>query len=292
MIDPRSPEFRDQPPFQQLLEVMGILRGEQGCPWDRSQDHRSLTRYLQEETHELLEAIEEGDPGRICEELGDLLLQIVFHARLAEEKGHFDARDVCRGVVDKMVRRHPHIFGESRLSTPEEVVARWEEIKLAEKGGARRSLLDGIPRGLPALLQAERVLSRAAEVGFRWPPGSQGPGEKVREELEDVLEAAELAPEAPGNKRGGAREEEVGDLLLAAVALARQLEVDPEAALRRALREFTRRFRLMEERLKGRLSEASPEELGRIWQQAGEEKPDRARKGARFRQRGHREERG
>lgn len=259
-------------PFEQLVAVMETLRGEGGCPWDRKQDHHTLKRFLQEEAYEVLEAIDSEDPARLREELGDLLLQVVFHAQIAREAGRFDVDDVCRGIVEKMVRRHPHVFasggartaagGDGVPATPEDVVQRWEEIKLAEKGGARReSLLDGIPRDLPALLRAQRVAGRAAEVGFRWPSTDHALA-KVREELAEVEEALPT---------GGAHlEAEIGDLLFAVVSLAATAGVDAESSLRRLTRRFTERFRRMEGSFDGHLSAATPEQLLQAWREASE----------------------
>lgn len=252
----------DPSPFEQLVTVMETLRGEGGCPWDRKQDHHTLKRFLQEEAYEVLEAIDADDPARLREELGDLLLQVVFHARIAREAGQFDVDDVCRGIVDKMVRRHPHVFGSEGIDTPEGVVQRWEEIKLAEKGSARReSLLDGIPVELPALLRAQRVAGRAAEAGFRWPSAEHALA-KIREELAEVEEAL---PEG-----GGHLEAEIGDLLFAVVSLAATAGVDAESALRRLTTRFTDRFRRMEGSFDGRLSAATPEELLQAWREASE----------------------
>lgn len=261
MTDPDE-LFRGLTPFERLVAVMDLLRGESGCPWDREQDHHTLKRFLQEEAYEVLEAIDAEDPDLLREELGDLLLQVVFHARIAAEAGSFDVNDVCQGIVDKMVRRHPHIFGKDRIDTAEAVLQRWEEIKLAEKGGSRRqSLLDGIPLELPALLRAQRVAGRAAEAGFRWPSAEDALA-KVHEELAEVQEALPL---------GGSRlEAEVGDLLFAVVSFASTAGVDAESALRRLTSRFTDRFRRMEGSFDGRLSAATPEELLAAWREASE----------------------
>lgn len=246
-------------PFQELIEVLARLRGPGGCPWDQEQTHESLARYLEEEAHEALEAIEQKDPQRLKEELGDLLLQVVFHCQLAQEQGLFTAADVCRGIVDKMIRRHPHVFGPGQsLGSAQEVLSQWEVLKQKEKAAAQGytpSLLEGIPRKLSPLLAAERVLTRAASVGFVWPDPGQAQ-EKVEEELAEALAAG--TPEE--------REEEVGDLLLAVAALAVHLQVNPERALRRALGKFAERFRHMEQLLGRPLSSACPEELRAAWE--------------------------
>jgi len=250
-------------PFQRLVQVLAILRGEDGCPWDRQQDHHSLKHFLLEEAHEVLEAIDEEDPGHLREELGDLLMLVLFQARIAEEAGAFDIDDVCRGITEKMVRRHPHVFGQASVRDADEVLEQWDQIKAQEQGRSpRTSLSDGIPISLPALMRAQKVVARAADTGFRWP----GPGDalaKVAEELGEVDQA--LANEDPP-----AVEREVGDLLLAAVGLARTLGLDAESALRRATRRFTARFQRLEERLEGALPGSNPDESLRIWREVAD----------------------
>jgi tetrapyrrole methylase family protein/MazG family protein len=234
-----------------FAELVRTLR--ERCPWDREQTHQSLTRHLLEETYEVLEAIE-GLPESIAhleEELGDLLFQVVFHATLATERGEFTLADVARGIHDKLVHRHPHVFGDVQADTPDTVMRNWEQIKRDEKG--RRSLMDGIPGDLPSLLYAHKVQRKAASVGFDWEsPGGVYP--KIAEELREV-EAD------PGD-------EELGDLLFAAVNLARHLKVDPEAALRGATAKFRDRFRAMEARAEERgveLTTLGLTELDALW---------------------------
>lgn len=217
-----------------LLRVMQKLRGPDGCPWDREQTHQSLARTLLEEAHEALDAIDSGDPARIREELGDLLLQVVFHAEMGRQAGTFDIDDVAEGVIRKLVRRHPHVFGEVEVEGAAQVLVNWERIKQEEKG--EHGVDEHLPPTLPALARASKVLRRAAETGFEWRSREEAMG-KVREELEE-LEGA--PPERA--------EEELGDLLLALAALARKLEVDPETALRKAVRRFSERFERMRER--------------------------------------------
>ncbi|MBA3896651.1 MAG: nucleoside triphosphate pyrophosphohydrolase [Sphingomonadaceae bacterium] len=223
-------------PVDHLLAVMARLRDpESGCPWDVAQDFVSIAPYTIEEAYEVADACARGDMANLKDELGDLLLQVVFHARMAEEAGVFAFDDVASGIADKMVRRHPHVFGEGVAR--EDGHAHWEVIKAAERSDAgHASVLDGVALALPALMRAEKLQKRAAQTGFDW-PDAEGPRAKVIEELDEIAEA------------GGAEaiEEEVGDLLFAAVNLARHLKVDPEAALRRANAKFEARFRGMED---------------------------------------------
>ncbi|HEY8346250.1 MAG TPA: nucleoside triphosphate pyrophosphohydrolase [Symbiobacteriaceae bacterium] len=248
-------------PLDPLVEVMARLRAPGGCPWDREQTHRTLRPYLLEEAYEAVEAVDEGDPNRLCEELGDLLLQVVFHAQVAREAGHFDMHDVIQGITEKLVRRHPHVFGDVVVTSAAEVTRNWEQIKRSEKGGAgeTESILSGIPSSLPALSRAHEVQKRAAKVGFDW-DDARGPAEKVREELQEVLAA------------DGARvEEEVGDLLFAVVNLARKLGVQPEVALTGATARFIRRFAYVERRIREsgqELSKVGLEALDRLWEEA------------------------
>ncbi|HET6752247.1 MAG TPA: nucleoside triphosphate pyrophosphohydrolase [Actinomycetes bacterium] len=221
-----------EPKGSALLDLVATetrLRGPGGCPWDHEQTHTSLARHLVEEAYEVLDAIEEGTPEHLREELGDLLLQVVFHAQMAEDAGDFDIDGVARAITEKLVRRHPHVFGELRVASAGEVVRNWETIKRDEEG--RTDPMAGIPAALPALQLAAKLQKRAAADGFAW-PSVQGPVAKVREELDEVVDATE--PEH--------LEWEVGDLLFAVVALAGASGVEPEAALRRAARRFRARF--------------------------------------------------
>ena len=236
--------------MRQLLEIMARLRAADGCPWDREQSFASIAPYTIEEAYEVADAVERGDMLHLKDELGDLLFQVVFHAQIASESNHFDFEAVAGAICDKLLRRHPHVFGAGgRLTAAEQSVA-WEDIKARERGaaGARSSHLDGVPRTLPALMRAFKLSKRAARVGFDFEHASQT-ADKVAEELEEVRVAA-----APRALAGGAHEpadasaifEEVGDLLFAAANLARKLDVDAEAALRAANAKFERRFRAME----------------------------------------------
>ena len=241
--------------FGRLVEVVARLRRE--CPWDRKQTHESIRPYLIEEAYEVAEAIGSGDDGELKEELGDLLLQVVFHARMAEERGAFSVGDVVKDLVEKLVRRHPHVFGEVEVEDAEEVLERWEEIKKKE---GRESLLDGVPRSLPALLRARRVQEKASKVGFDW-ERAEGALGKLGEELGELEDAM----------RSGDRvraEEELGDLLFSVVNLSRFLGLDPEWALHKAIDKFVARFKKVEEELaeRGRdPREATLEEMDRIW---------------------------
>jgi tetrapyrrole methylase family protein / MazG family protein len=213
-----------------LVRVMARLRAPDGCPWDREQSHASLARHLLEETHELLEAIDTGEPDRIRDELGDLLLQVVFHAQMAAEVGAFDVDDVAEGLVGKLIHRHPHVFGEVEVDGAAEVLVNWEKLKAEEEGG-RRAIDDGIPATLPSLARAAKVQRRAAGWGFGWRT-TAGALDALREEVEELA----------GHTDADQAEEEVGNVLFATVAVARTLGVDGETALRRSVNGFARRY--------------------------------------------------
>ncbi len=247
--------------LEKLVWIMGRLRGEGGCPWDRRQTFESLKPFLIEEAHEAVDAIERGDFAGLEEELGDLLFHIVFLCRLAEEKGLFDIWKVIDRVAEKMISRHPHVFGSLEVSSPQEVEINWSKLKQREKG--RSSVLEGLPKSLPALMLAFRMGKRASKVGFDWEDPS-GVWEKLREEMEELREAAE-----EGEK--GRVEEELGDFLFTVVNLSRFLEVEPEGALRGACRRFAERFRFIEEELRrmGKTpEEASLEEMDELWERS------------------------
>jgi len=233
-------------PIDDLLAIMTRLRDpERGCPWDRAQDFASIAPYTIEEAYEVADAIERGDIDALKDELGDLLLQVVFHARMAEEAGHFAFDDVAAAIVDKMVRRHPHVFGDVAINSVAAQNDAWEAHKAAErdaqgrKGGGAASVVDGVALALPALLRAAKISGRAARIGFDW-PDARAVIPKIAEEI------AELEAELDGSGSQAALEEEIGDLLFAAANLARKLEVEPETALRRATVKFERRFRRVE----------------------------------------------
>jgi tetrapyrrole methylase family protein/MazG family protein len=237
----------DKSSFTELIEVMARLRAPDGCPWDREQTHDSLKPYLLEEVYEALEAIDESDDEELCKELGDVLLQIVFHAQIASEEQRFDIDDVARAIVDKLVRRHPHIFANTEVADAEEVAANWDEIKKQErreKGDETPSHIDGIPKNLPALMRAQRMQVRASRQGFDW-NDIKGPLDKVEEEFAELRQAWQ----------GGEHhdiEDELGDLLFALVNTARFLKVNPEEALRRSVDKFERRFRAVEKKIEQR----------------------------------------
>lgn len=240
-----SDQLQAEAAFARLVEIMRILRGPHGCPWDREQDLRSLRRYVLEEAYEVVSAIDDDDMEELPGELGDLLLQVVFLSQMASEAGLFDVRHVVEAINDKLIRRHPHVFGEGELDSAEEVLQRWESIKTEERGGG--SVLDDIPQSFPALARAEKLGRRAANLGFDWPDPEQVL-QKVREEIDEVEEAVARARNDDA-RRSADVEQEIGDLLFAVSNLARHLGLSPEVALRRASEKFERRFRAIEPRI-------------------------------------------
>ncbi|WMJ16138.1 nucleoside triphosphate pyrophosphohydrolase [Geobacillus proteiniphilus] len=264
------PPVKDEPllyhRFETLRRVIATLRGPNGCPWDRKQTHASLKRYLLEEAYELLEAIDEGDDDHMVEELGDVLLQVMLHAQIGADRGLFSIDDVIRTLTAKMIRRHPHVFGDVTAETAEQVVANWEKIKEKEKGGGRpESILADIPKSLPGTMRAYELQKRAAKVGFDWddaPPIWQ----KVEEEM------AEFRAETSGGRRDRLVGE-FGDLLFALINLARYYGIQPEEALQMANDKFARRFAYIEEQVRksGRsITSFSLAELDRFWEEAKE----------------------
>jgi MazG family protein len=256
--------------FEKLVRVMARLRGPGGCPWDREQTHATLRTYLIEEAYEVLDALDGADDVKFAEELGDLLLQIVFHAEMAEEEGRFDIVDVIREIYEKMIRRHPHVFGEKRAKDAAEVLRNWEIIKREEraaKGAVEvekaESVLDGVPRSLPGLLEGYQLTRKAARIGFDW-ENVEGIFEKLQEETEELRQVLE--------KRGSKEiEGEVGDILFAAMNLARFLRIDPEIAMKKASGKFARRFREMERiaREEGKtLGEVERGRMEELWEEA------------------------
>lgn len=257
-----------------VVEVMARLRSPGGCVWDIEQTHPSLRRYIVEEVYEVLEAIDLMDSDKLCEELGDLLLQIVFHARIAEESGNFTMQDVIQTVTEKMIRRHPHVFGDISVRDAAEVIVNWEAIKAREKGGKPASLLDGVPPALPSLMQAYKLQGKASKAGFDW-DCIDPVWAKISEELAELREAAarerETETGAPQKAAKEAVEGELGDVLFSVVNLARFLGVEPETALYRTNQKFIRRFRYIEEQAaqKGlNLSNLPLTQLDKLWEEA------------------------
>ena len=255
--------------FEGLVALQARLRAPAGCPWDREQTHQTLKTYLIEEAYEGLDALEHGDTSDLTEELGDLLLQILFHADIGREAGHFDINDVISGIHQKMVRRHPHVFGTAKADTSEQVLKNWAQLKAQEKRARDQqkqllpSALEGIPRSLPALIEAYQLTRRAAQVGFDW-ESVEGIFAKLREETSELRVALAEADRSH-------REEEIGDLLFAAVNLSRFLGFDPEVALKHSNLKFKLRFQDMEEgasRSGQRLAQLSIEELEVLWEAA------------------------
>src|SRR6267154_1626169 len=238
--------------FEKLVAVQARLRAPDGCPWDREQTHQSLRTYLIEEAYEVVEALESESDAKFAEEMGDLLLQIVFHSQIAREEGRFTVAEVIREIHDKMIRRHPHVFGKTRAKDSAEVLRNWEQIKAEERRSGsdqsdskskenvpkETSLLDGVSRALPATLEGFQLTRKASRIGFDW-EDANGVFEKMQEETEELKAALE-------NRDQLRMEEELGDLLFAAVNLSRFLKIDPEIALKKANAKFTRRFRAME----------------------------------------------
>jgi tetrapyrrole methylase family protein/MazG family protein len=243
-----------------LAKIVAQLRSPDGCPWDREQTHESLKSHLLEECYELIDAIDARDDTELKEELGDLLLQVVLHSQMAAEENRFTLEDVAGVIADKLIHRHPHVFGESRLPDSEAVLNQWDRIKRAEKID-RLSALDGVPKTLPALARAQKIQGKAARVGFDWSDAA-GPLEKIHEELQEVETTSESH-----------LEEEIGDLLFAVVNFARKKKLDAEQARNRATRKFTDRFQKMERLANERgleLASLSLEEMDRLWEDVKE----------------------
>jgi tetrapyrrole methylase family protein/MazG family protein len=249
--------------FDQIMTIMRRLRAPGGCPWDAEQTHESLKRYLLEEAYEVIEAIDTGSDELLKEELGDLLLQPVFHAAIAEERGAFTMDEVLETLSDKLIRRHPHVFGDQEIKDSEAQITNWEKIKKTEKGDQRRSALSGIPPHLPALMKAHKISEKASRVGFDW--------EHVDQVMAKVLEELHEFEEAMGQGNQDRMEAELGDLLFAVVNLGRFLSIDPEEALRKTITRFQNRFSHIEESLhtNGRhIQDASLHEMEALWSEA------------------------
>jgi MazG family protein len=258
--------------FFRLVEIMRRLLGPGGCPWDREQTIETLRTFVIEEAYEVVDAIDKKKPEAICEELGDLLLQIVFQAELARSYGWFGLNDVIDRICDKLVYRHPHIFGETKVANAGEVLLNWEKLKATEKGKKGQGVLNGVPVALPALLRALRVGEKVSKVGFDW-PNAAGARAKIDEELTELDHAL-----AAGDRR--AAQGELGDLLFSAANLARKLKLDPETALRETLNRFTDRMQWIDGHL-GEIGKTyqdlTPEELDGLWEEAkrvAETKPE------------------
>lgn len=263
MID--SPDADQQ--LARLRAIMHRLRAPGGCPWDAEQTHESLVPHLIEEAYETVDTIQRGDHEHLKEELGDLLLQVVFHSELAEEAGRFNLDDVARGISEKLVRRHPHVFSTSDAATPDAVLRQWDEIKRTEKGDGEKPFLHGVGKGLPALLRADKLQKKAAKVGFDWPEDT-GVVAKIHEELQELQAAMDEQDLA-------AVSEEMGDLLFSVVNLARFRKVDPEVLMAAANNKFEKRFGEMERILKAKgltLEAASSAQMERAWESVKQKK--------------------
>ncbi len=268
MVKANKATEQDNREFQTLVDIVARLRAPDGCPWDREQTHQSLTPFLIEETYEAVEQIDANSLPGLREELGDILLQVMLHSEIASEEEAFTVADVIEGLVNKLIRRHPHVFGDAEARTAEEVVTRWEVLKSEERQGA--SLMQGVPPNLPALTYAQRAQGRAANVGFDW-PSVDGVLEKVVEEAQELAEANESAGAESTDESRAAIEWEFGDLLFSLVNLGRRMDIDAETALRHANRRFVTRFRMMEDTARDRgdnLPSLSLEQMDALWEEA------------------------
>ncbi len=246
--------------LERLVQTMDRLLAPGGCPWDQEQTHESLKKYLLEEAYEVLDAINSGDLEKLKEELGDLLLQPIFHAQMERRDGNFDIADVANGITDKLVRRHPHVFGDTTVNNADDVLRNWDRIKQTEKAGEPKSILAGVPVGMASLLRAHEISKRAVRVGFEW-PDINAVFDKLHEEEQELHEAI-----ASGEHER--IESEIGDLLFTAVNIARWAKVEPEEALRKMLNRFTARFMQMEKLAQKPLSELTAEEWDSLWVKA------------------------
>jgi len=279
-----------QSKFEEFVQLMAKLRGKDGCPWDREQTYETLKNFLVEETYEAVEAIEEKDFESLCEELGDVLLEVVFLAQIANEEGRFSIDDVIESIRAKMERRHPHVFGETKVADTGEVLKNWEQLKQAERLGKRSeesleelppSILDGVTRRIPAVLEASQLSQRAALVGFDWSRAEEIL-EKLHEELGELQEAIKAAPESesgPGTASCELSkiEGEIGDIFFVAVNLARHFRIDPETALKKTNQKFRDRFRHIENmlaRTNRTFDQTDLEEMERYWQEAKRGEPN------------------
>ncbi len=250
------------PNLEELIEVIRVLRSENGCVWDRAQTHESLRPNMLEEAYEAVDAINKGDILNLREELGDVLLQVLLHSQIASEANNFNIEDVAKELKDKLIHRHPHVFGSDKADTPEEVIQNWEKLKQEEKKD-RKSQMDGIPKSLPALVAAQKISKRAVKVGFEW--------DKVETLLECIKSEYDEFKEAVDKKNTSSMEDEMGDILFATVNLARWYKIDAEQALLKANQKFMKRFRKMEELATKPLEEYTFEEYDKLWKQAKKE---------------------
>ena len=250
--------------FSKLIKITDTLMGDNGCPWDKVQTRESLKPYLVEETYEVLEALDANDPEKIKDELGDLLYQILFHSKISSLKGEFNFRDVINNLSEKMVRRHPHVFKEGELNTPDQVVKQWEEIKRNEKNQAnQKSILDNIPKNLPSLLRAQKLQKKAAKEGFDWDQISDV-FDKLDEEIAEFKEAVL-------KKKSADIQNEIGDIIFVITNIAKCYKIDAEEALRSTNNKFIKRFQYIEQKIKAKgktLKDSPLEEMERYWQEA------------------------
>jgi tetrapyrrole methylase family protein / MazG family protein len=255
-------DFKETRPLYRFAEIVAALRAPNGCPWDRKQTHESLRPYLIEEAYEALDAIESGDPAHIKEEMGDVLLQIYLHAEIARERGDFSIDDVAQSIIDKIVLRHPHVFGDTSVKDAEQVAERWEQIKKKEKPH-RESILDGVPKHLPALLRAYRIQQKVSRVGFDWEKIGDV-ADKLDEEVGELKQAIDSGDMAHII-------EEAGDMLFSITNLLRFIEINPEEALLKTIAKFTARFKHIEKRAAEtgkNIEEMTIDEMERLWQEA------------------------
>ncbi|MEN6313373.1 MAG: nucleoside triphosphate pyrophosphohydrolase [Clostridiaceae bacterium] len=263
--------LKDKYDFNDLLDIMSRLRAENGCPWDREQTHESLRIYMIEETYEVLEALDAGDLGKFCNELGDLLLQIVFHAQIAKEHGEFDMGDVTTEICRKLISRHTHIFGDARADTPEQVVENWEAIKKKEKQlKSQTGVLKDVPSNLPALMRSYKVQQKAAQVGFDW-DNIEDVFAKVDEEIQELRDVYK-------SKNVVRITDELGDAMFALVNLSRFLKVQPELALTGTVNKFIRRFEYIEQqstKAGKKLDDLSLAEMDELWNEAKVRLPEK-----------------
>ena len=256
--------------LEQFIETIARLRAPDGCPWDLEQTHQTLGRYVIEEAYEVLEAIHSGNPDKLKEELGDLLLQVVLNAQVAKDAGEFDIEDVAKGINEKMLRRHPHVFGDKKLANSKEVLGQWEEIKSKEKASTECSAIDGVPPALPALLQALKISEKAVAQGFEWENEAQV-WEKLNSELEELKEAISHPDMNKPEKRTSAKREvdlEMGDVLFTLVNIGRWHGLNPEESLQMAIEKFKERFRKMEDLSEKPLKKMTARELDDLWNSA------------------------